>query len=664
MEVAMHSQEAQFDSSACRKLVAVLLLFPAISQAQTLMATIPVGTHPQAIAVNQTTNKIYVANCPTTANSQPGVNGTVTIVDGQTNGTTTLPAGICPVAIAVNPVSNRVYVANEGKFCLIGNQCNNAGSITIIDGATATALQLPRPHPHPSGIAVNASTNKVYFSDQFCADLFVIYVTTNAIDTIAIPKWAFDVAVNPLTNKIFVSSFSSFAAGAENALTEIDGATGGTMSITDPKAANPVAIAIDLAANKIYVANLGDTESSTDSGSITVIDGITHNVANLANKNGFRPHSLDVNPLTNKIYIANGNDIAQTGNGGITEVSGANFSMTSTKDPNAVTLCPALSNRSLAIDASRDRIYSANCGSNNITAIEGSTNGVVTIMDPSAVEPIAIAINLVTNKIYVANAGSDNISVINGSAPAATFSLSVSKSGDGSGSILSQDGLINCAAAAETCSANYPAGTVVSLSAVPAVNSDFTTWLGACNGSNPDSCTFNMNSDRSVAATFNSPDFSMQAPEESLILKRGGQASEVLSFSSQGGFSGTISLTCSVSGPAPMPTCGLSPSSLAPGNGTTLTVSSGGLSAALRPQSPHSTELLYSSWLPFGLMGCIVTIGLNRKRRMLSLLSLFWTMFVFSQVSCGGTSGPPPPQNYTVTVSATAGSIQHSTKIN
>ena len=29
----------------------------------------------------------------------------------------------------------------------------------------------------------------------------------------------------------------------------------------------------------------------------------------------------------------------------------------------------------------------------------------------------------------------------------------------------------------------------------------------------------------------------------------------------------------------------------------------------------------------------------------------------------GGSSGPPPQQNYTVTVSATAGSIQHSTKL-
>jgi YVTN family beta-propeller protein len=658
----MSNQEAKH-KRACLEFVIVFLLSPAASQTQTLVATIPVGKHPQAIAVNQTTNKIYVANCPTTANSQPGVNGTVTIVDGETNAMTTLPAGICPVAIAVNPVSNKVYIANEGKFCIIANQCNNAGSVTVIDGATATAsqLQLPNNLPHPSGIAVNTSTNKIFVASR--ADLFVIDGTTNAIDTIAVPNWSYDVAVNPLTNKIFVSSFSSLTPATENAITEIDGATSATTPITDPKAANPVAIAIDPAANKIYVVNLGDTQSSSDPGSITVVDGTTHNVTNLTNTNGFRSHSLDVNPLTNEIFIANGNDTAQTGNGGITELSGASLSVTSIKDPSAVTVCSQLSNKSLAVDPSRDRIYSANCGSNNITVIDGSTNTVVTVTDSSAIEPIAIAINSATNKIYIANASSDNISVISGSAPATTFTLSVGRSGNGRGLIRSQDGFIDCNLIDKPCSAIYPSGTSVSLSAVPSVNSEFITWMGACTGTNPDSCTFTMNSDRSVEATFDSLDFTIQAPMDSLILKRGGQASEVLSFSPLGGFSGAISLVCSVSGLAPMPTCALSPSLVTPGNASTLTVSSAGLSAALMPQSHGSAKSLYSAWLPFGLMGCIVTLGLNR-RRMLWSLSLFLAVSTFLLVACGGgSSGPPPPQNYTVTVSATAGAIQHSTTV-
>ena len=58
------------------------------------------------------------------------MNGTVTVIEGDTNTTTTLPAGICPVSIAVNPVSNTIYVANLGKVCLINNSCNNAGSVT------------------------------------------------------------------------------------------------------------------------------------------------------------------------------------------------------------------------------------------------------------------------------------------------------------------------------------------------------------------------------------------------------------------------------------------------------------------------------------------------------------------------------------------------------
>jgi DNA-binding beta-propeller fold protein YncE len=67
------SQEGKLDESVRLKFFIVLLFLPAISQAQTLVATIPVGTNPLAITLNQATNRIYVANCPTTANSQPVV---------------------------------------------------------------------------------------------------------------------------------------------------------------------------------------------------------------------------------------------------------------------------------------------------------------------------------------------------------------------------------------------------------------------------------------------------------------------------------------------------------------------------------------------------------------------------------------------------------------
>ena len=72
--------------------------------ADNAVATITVGTHPQAVAVNPVTDKIYVANRDS---------NTVTVIDGTTNATTTVPVGNQPTAIAVNPVTNKAYIGAE-----------------------------------------------------------------------------------------------------------------------------------------------------------------------------------------------------------------------------------------------------------------------------------------------------------------------------------------------------------------------------------------------------------------------------------------------------------------------------------------------------------------------------------------------------------------------
>ena len=71
--------------------------------AQTVTATLGVGSQPYAVAVNPVTNKIYVANM----NSN-----NVTVIDGASNTTTTVSVGSGPQAVAVNPATNQIYVAN------------------------------------------------------------------------------------------------------------------------------------------------------------------------------------------------------------------------------------------------------------------------------------------------------------------------------------------------------------------------------------------------------------------------------------------------------------------------------------------------------------------------------------------------------------------------
>lgn len=78
--------------------------------------------------------------------------------------------------------------------------------------------------------------------------------------------------------------------------------------------------------------------------------------------------------------------------------------------------------------------------------------------------------------------------------------LTVSKSGTGSGTVTSSISGINCGT---DCTEAYNTGTSVTLTATPDSTSNFAGWSGACSGTG--SCTVTMNSDTSVTASFDLP---------------------------------------------------------------------------------------------------------------------------------------------------------------
>jgi YVTN family beta-propeller protein len=68
------------------------------------IATLPVGHHPQSLAVDPQNNRIYVTNVRSDS---------VTIIDGAKNAVIgAQSAGKNPYGVAVDPASGRVYAAN------------------------------------------------------------------------------------------------------------------------------------------------------------------------------------------------------------------------------------------------------------------------------------------------------------------------------------------------------------------------------------------------------------------------------------------------------------------------------------------------------------------------------------------------------------------------
>jgi YVTN family beta-propeller protein len=93
---------------------------------------------PRAIAVNAATNKVYAA-----------FNGEVIVIDGATNAMAYVATGGIPVALAVNAATNRIYAVNS------------QGYVTVIDGGTNAAANVTIP-AGAGAIAFNSSTNKAY----------------------------------------------------------------------------------------------------------------------------------------------------------------------------------------------------------------------------------------------------------------------------------------------------------------------------------------------------------------------------------------------------------------------------------------------------------------------------------------------------------------------
>jgi YVTN family beta-propeller protein len=120
----------------------------------------------------------------------------------------------------------------------------------------------------PATVSVRAipGNRRILFSYAFLLTLSVSVTFCSQGQTIAAGTNPFAIAVNPLTNKLYVANI-----GSAN-VTVIDGATSSTSTV--PVGTSPRALAVNPNTNKIYVATNG-------SANVTVIDGATNNTSTI-----------------------------------------------------------------------------------------------------------------------------------------------------------------------------------------------------------------------------------------------------------------------------------------------------------------------------------------------------------------------------------------------
>ncbi len=140
----------------------------------------------------------------------------------------------------------------------------------------------------------------------------------------------------------------------------------------------------------------------------------------------------------------------------------------------------------------------------------------------------------------------------------------------------------------------------------------------------------------------------------------GGSATATVSVAAYGGFSGSITYTCSVQpAPALAPACSFSPRSVTSGTSSTLTVSTTAPTHA--SLSGTGSELFYAFFLPLsGLFAMVIRFGprqeKGRKKITVAALTLMLFAGVVFQAACG-TGKPPSPGTpagtYQITVTGT-----------
>jgi subtilase family serine protease len=172
-------------------------------------------------------------------------------------------------------------------------------------------------------------------------------------------------------------------------------------------------------------------------------------------------------------------------------------------------------------------------------------------------------------------------------------------------------------------------------------------------------------------------DFTLSANPASLSITHGTSGASTVTVAVAGGFSGTVTLSCTVTSSLGATTCSLNPTSVGPGQNSTLTVVATN-SAALHRNGlpgPLGIDLSFGfaavCFIPFGAGRKIVFFGQRGRRTAILrniMLSVIGLALVMGMFACGGggsnnNNNNFTPLNGTVTVTGVSGSLNHTVSI-
>ena len=353
---------------------------------------IPVAGVISAIVPNPATGAIHlITESGAAAGPVPGA-GSVSIIAN----------GISVRAAALDPVTGKVYVTPAAMPAP-----QQPGVVAEIDVATHAIVGIPVPD-RVSDIAVNPVTNRIYAGAASRAEVYVIDGATRAVTTLAM-SGGFGpqaVLVNPATNKVYVAT-RGFIPGATccpqplGHTTVLDGQTNAVIGGSSSHL--PTGLALDAARNVVYVTHVfgvyfGSTSVTAIDGATEALGGFSYPVPGLVLATR---HLVAANPVTNLVYVV--------------DPAGRALMVFDPAPPTTRTWPVGPNPLAVAVDPVIDSAYVANQRSSSVTVIRGPSSTLPAgLPDTIAVgsEPGSLAVNPVNHRIYVA--ARDGVTVIDG----------------------------------------------------------------------------------------------------------------------------------------------------------------------------------------------------------------------------------------------------------
>ncbi|MGC1268734.1 MAG: ThuA domain-containing protein [Candidatus Acidiferrum sp.] len=346
-------------------------------------------------------------------------------------------AGDCPV-VWTNTKYKMVYMnmGHGGKILTNAtqNQLIENAVLWLGTGAARTGKEEPVGiRVSPQAVAVNPKTKKVYAVNSDEGTVTVVSGanlpganqsgTNRAAKKIKVGRRPSTIGINLATDRIYVAN------SEDGTVSVVDGSADRVVA-TVKVGELPYVVAVNSASDKIYV-------SKTFSDTTTVIDGAT-NQARILNT-GVQATAMISSAELNKSYMINMNDTVTVLDGAndasskihagsrdwglalnpatnkiyVGDSEGSTLSIIDARSGSVHSVQVGEMPGAIAVDAGSNRIYVANYGSNSVTVLDGANDAVVATI-PVEVRPQALAADPATHGIYVANTGSHSVSVISG----------------------------------------------------------------------------------------------------------------------------------------------------------------------------------------------------------------------------------------------------------